>query len=214
MRLVGKRFILLLSLLFISSMSMYAQSRYTILDDTLTLDMTIEEPGYEFDGDLDEYDEDEVLSYLFDNPEVTKLRVTGPGGSMYAANTIAEYLVRHNIDTEAFGICNSACAHIFLGGRTRTLLPDAKLGFHRTWLNKERAKKRYATARVEKGWKDEFDYAEVLYDSAMTSMLYDIKFMLSRGVDLEFILKVFSTDSFDIWHPSRGELIAAGILIE
>ena len=207
-------FLFCLLLFGLHASGLTAQSRYTILNDTLTLDMTIEEPGYEFDGDLDEYDEDEVLSYLFDNPEVTKLRVTGPGGSMYAANTIAEYLVRHNIDTEAFGICNSACAHIFLGGRTRTLLPDAKLGFHRTWLNKERAKKRYATARVEKGWKDEFDYAEVLYDSAMTSMLYDIKFMLSRGVDLEFILKVFSTDSFDIWHPSRGELIAAGILIE
>jgi hypothetical protein len=133
---------------------------------------------------------------------------------MHAASTIAEYLVRHNIDTEASGICNSACAHIFLGGRTRTLLPDAKLGFHRTWLNKKLAKKRYATARVEKGWKDEFDYAELLYDSAMTSMLDNIKFMLSRGLDVEFILKVFSTDSFDIWHPSKEELIADGVLTE
>ena len=34
-----------------------AQSRYTIEGDTLTLDMTVAAPGYEFDGELDEYDE-------------------------------------------------------------------------------------------------------------------------------------------------------------
>lgn len=206
--------VLIAALSLLISSGVLAQARYKIVDDTLIFDMTFEELGYEFDGELDEYDEGEVLGYLFDNPEITTLRVTGPGGLMHAASTIAEYLVRHNIDTEASGICNSACAHIFLGGRTRTLLPDAKLGFHRTWLNKKLAKKRYATARVEKGWKDEFDYAELLYDSAMTSMLDDIKFMLSRGVDVEFILKVFSTDSFDIWHPSKEELIADGVLTE
>ena len=158
------RWILLLSFLLSSPASGFAESRYTIVDDTLTLDMTIEEPGYEFDGDLDEYDGDEVISYLFNNPEVTKLRVTGPGGLMYAAKTIAEYLVRHNIDTEAFGICNSACAHIFLGGQTRTLSPEAKLGFHRTWLDPEAIKKEYFENRIKEGWDDEFDYAAMLYD--------------------------------------------------
>ena len=40
-----------------SATNLLAQSRYTIEGDTLTLDMTIEEPGYDFDGGLDEYDE-------------------------------------------------------------------------------------------------------------------------------------------------------------
>ena len=74
------RLILLLSFLLSSPASGFAESRYTILDDTLTLNMTVEEPGYDFDGGLDAYDETEVISYLFDYPEIKTLRVTGPGG--------------------------------------------------------------------------------------------------------------------------------------
>jgi len=214
MRLVGKRFILLLSLLFISSMSMYAQSRYTILNDTLTLDMTIEEPGYEFDGALDEYDEDEVLSYLFDNPEVTKIRVTGPGGYLPTASAIAEYLIRHKINTEAVGECDSACAQIFLGGKTRTLAPGAKLGFHRPHLVKEREQKFYEENHIKKGWKDRFDYGIDTYDLAMVHMAKSIEYMLSRGVDIDFILKKYSTSSYDMWYPSREELLEAGVVTE
>ena len=191
-----------------------AQSRYTILDDTLTLDMTIEEPGYEFDGDLDEYDEDEVLSYLFDNPEVTKLRVTGPGGYLPTASAIAEYLIRHEINTEAVGECDSACAQIFLGGKTRTLAPGAKLGFHRPHLVKEREQKFYEENHIKKGWKDRFDYGIDTYDLAMVHMAKSIEYMLSRGVDIDFILKKYSTSSYDMWYPSREELLEAGVVTE
>ena len=47
------RLILLLSFLLSSPASGFAESRYTILDDTLTLDVTVAAPGYEFDGELD-----------------------------------------------------------------------------------------------------------------------------------------------------------------
>ena len=191
-----------------------AQSRYTILNDTLTLDMTIEEPGYEFDGDLDEYDEDEVLSYLFDNPEVTKIRVTGPGGYLPTASAIAEYLIRHEINTEAVGECDSACAQIFLGGKTRTLAPGAKLGFHRPHLVKEREQKFYEENHIKKGWKDRFDYGIDTYDLAMVHMAKSIEYMLSRGVDIDFILKKYSTSSYDMWYPSREELLEAGVVTE
>ena len=214
MRLVRKRFVLLLSLLSISSMSVIAQGRYTIEGDTLTLDMTVAAPGHEFDGALDEYDETEVISYLFDNPQIKTLRVTGPGGYVPTASAIAEYLIRHNINTEAVGECNSACAQIFLGGKTRTLAPDAKLGFHRPHLVKEREKQFYAENHVKKGWKDRFDYGIDTYDLAMLHMVKSIEYMLSRGVDIDFILKRYSTSSYDIWHPSREELLEAGVLTE
>ena len=50
------RLTVVLSFLFMSATNLLAQSRYTIEGDTLTLDMTVEEPGYDFDGKLDEYD--------------------------------------------------------------------------------------------------------------------------------------------------------------
>ena len=206
------RLILLLSFLLFSPASGFADGRYTIVGDTLTLDMRVEEPGYEFDGALDEYDETEVISYLFDHPKINTLRVTGPGGSMHTASTIAEYLIRHDINTEAVGECDSACAQIFLGGKTRTLAPGAKLGFHRPHLVKEREKQLYEENHVKKGWKDRFDYGIDTYDLAMLHMVKGIEYMLSRGVDIDFILKRYTTSSYDIWYPSRDELLEAGVL--
>ena len=208
------RLILLLGFLLFSPAGGFAESRYTILDDTLTLDMRVEEPGFKFDGALDEYDETEVISYLFDNPQIKILRVTGPGGYLPTASAIAEYLIRHDINTKAVGECNSACAHISLGGKTRTLALGAKLGFHRPHLNKEREKQFYEENHVKKGWKDRFDYGIDTYDLAMLHMVKSIDYMLSRGVDIDFILKRYSTSSYDIWHPSREELLEAGVLTE
>jgi len=208
------RLILLLSFLLFSPASGFAEGRYTIVGDTLTLDMRVEEPGYEFDGALDEYDETEVISYLFDHPKINTLRVTGPGGSMHTASAIAEYLIRHDINTEAVGECDSACAQIFLGGKTRTLARGAKLGFHRPHLVKEREQKFYEENHIKKGWKDRFDYGIDTYDLAMLHMVKGIEYMLSRGVDIDFILKKYTTSSYDIWYPSKEELLEAGVLTE
>jgi len=191
-----------------------AQSRYTIEGDTLTLDMTVAAPGYEFNGKLDEYDGTEVMSYLFDHPEINTLRVTGPGGYGPAGRAISAYLVEHGINTEAFGECASACARIFLGGKSRILAPGGTLGFHRPWIVKEREKRLYEANRVEEKWEDEFDYVTMIYDVAMQDMLEGIKFMRSRDVDIGFILKIYSTSSYDMWEPSREELLEAGVLTE
>ena len=91
------RFFLTLSLIFNAATSLLAQGRYTIEGDTLTLDVTVAAPGYEFDGELDEYDGTEVMSYLFDHPEISTLRVTGPGGYGPAANALSDYLVQHGV---------------------------------------------------------------------------------------------------------------------
>ena len=143
------RSLLVLSFLFISATGLHAQSRYTIAGDTLTFDVTVAAPGYEFDGELDGYDSTEVMSYLFDHPEINTLRVTGPGGYGPAAKEISAYLVQHGIDTIAIGTCASACARIFLGGKSRKLATGSKLGFHRPWIVKEREKRLYEANRVE-----------------------------------------------------------------
>jgi len=205
---------LLLSFLLIFTEGLHAQSRYTIAGDTLTLDVTVAAPGYEFDGELDGYDGTEVMGYLFDHPEINTLRVTGPGGYGPAAKEISAYLVRHGIDTIAIGTCASACARIFLGGKSRKLATGAKLGFHRPWIVKEREKRLYEANRVEEKWEDEFDYVTMIYDVAMQNMLEGIKFMRSRGVDIDFILKIYSTSSYDMWEPSRDKLLEAGVLTE
>ena len=208
------RLSLLLSFLFISTTGLLAQSRYTIDGDTLTLDMTIKEPGYDFDGGLGAYDETEVISYLFDHPEINTLRVTGPGGYGPAGRVISDYLLRHSINTVAFGECYSACARIFLGGKSRMLAPGATLGFHRPWIVKESEKRFYEANRIKEKWEEEFDYVPWIYDVAIGDVVEGITFLRSRGVDMDFILKIYSTSSYDMWEPSREELLEAGVLTE
>jgi len=123
-------FILWLLSFGLNASELTAQSRYTVANGTLIFDMTIEEPSYEFTGSVESYDAEAIQNYLFEMPEINTLRVTGLGGYGPAARAILAYLV-HSINTEAFGGCASACARIFLGGKSRRLATGATLGFHR-----------------------------------------------------------------------------------
>ena len=170
------RFVWPLFVLLASSTGLLAQSRYEIDGNTLTLDMTVAAPGYDFDGGLDAYDETEVISYLFDHPEIKTLRVTGPGGYGPAGRAISDYLLRHSINTVAFGKCYSACARIFLGGKSRMLAPGATLGFHRPWIVKESEKRFYEANRIKEKWEEEFDYVPWIYDVAIGDVVEGLTF--------------------------------------
>ena len=66
--------------------------------------------------------------------------------------------------------------------------------------------------RVTTGWKDEFDYIAYVYNVLTDHIISDIEFMISRGVELDFVLKTFKTDTIDMWTPERKELFEAGVL--
>jgi hypothetical protein len=187
-------------------------SRYELDGNTLNFDMRIEDPKYEFSGQLEMYDSNEIAAFLFDYPEIKTLRITGPGGFAPAAREIADKLIRFEIDTVAFGECNSACATIFLAGKNRILEPNSTIGFHRQWIDKPREKKYYEAMRETKGWKDEFDYLAWVYDVLVDNLVKDIQFMESRGVNLDFISETLETKSYDMWRPTRKELLAGGVI--
>ena len=203
--------LIILSMFWSSNVAAF-ESRYRLDGNTLTFDMTVEDPKHKFTGQLEMYDSSEIAGYLFDYPEIKTLRITGPGGFAPAAREIADKLVRFEIDSVAFGDCNSACATIFLAGKSRTLEPNATLGFHRQWVDKLQEKKYFNAMRETKGWKDEFDYLGWVYDVLVDNLVNDIRFMQSRGVNLEFIFRTLETDSFDMWKPSREELLTAGVI--
>ena len=208
------RFILPILLSFWASACLPSEKRYELDGETLTFDMRIEDPKHEFTGQLEMYDSNEIAAYLFDYPEIKTLRITGPGGFMPAAREIANKLVRFEVDTVAFGECNSACSTIFLAGKNRTLEPNATLGFHRQWIDKPREKKYYEAMRETKGWKDEFDYLGWVYDVLVDNLVNDIRFMENRGVSLDFISQTLETDSYNMWRPTREALLAGGVITQ
>ena len=188
------------------------KNRYELNNTVLSFDMATKDPQYEFTGSLEWYDVKNIADFLFEYPEIRTLRISGPGGHMQAAREISNKVLEFQLDTVASGLCASACARIFLAGKNRTLEANATLGFHRPWIDAESEKKYYERMRVQKGWEDEFEYLVWLYDSLVKNIATDIRYMQSRGVPLEFILKRLETDSYDMWEPSRDELLANGVI--
>jgi hypothetical protein len=206
------RYFILIIAIFWAANASAQSSRYELDGGTLTFDMRAEDPKHEFTGQLEMYDSNEIAAFLFDYPEIKTLRITGPGGFAPAAREIADKLIRFEIDTVAFGECNSACATIFLAGKNRILEPNSTIGFHRQWIDKPREKKYYEAMRETKGWKDEFDYLAWVYDVLVDKLVKDIQFMESRGVNLDFISETLETKSYDMWRPTRKELLAGGVI--
>jgi len=206
------RFILIIFLTIWTTGSASSDSRYELKGDTLVFDMTIEESGHKFTQQLERYDVNLLSDYLFEHPEIKILKLTGPGGFMPAAREMASKIIEFDLNTVAYGECESACTTIFLAGNRRSLETSAKLGFHRQWVDKEQEKLYYNAMKEAKGWKNEFDYVAWVYDVLADNIIKDIEFMESRGVSMDFILKALSKASYDMWEPSRDELTAAGIV--
>jgi len=204
--------VILISMFATASLS--ADRRFAVHGNTLVFDMTIEESGHKFTQQLERYDVNLLSDYLFEHPEIKILKLTGPGGFMPAAREIASKIIEFDLNTVAYGQCESACTTIFLAGNKRSLETSAKLGFHRQWVDKEQEKLYYNAMKETKGWKNEFDYIAWIYDVLADNIVKDIEFMESRGVSIEFIIKALSIDSVDIWEPTREELWTAGVLKE
>ena len=204
--------VILISMFATASLS--ADRRFAVHGNTLVFDMTIEESGHKFTQQLERYDVNLLSDYLFEHPEIKILKLTGPGGFMPAAREIASKIIEFDLNTVAYGECESACTTIFLAGNKRSLETSAKLGFHRQWVDKEQEKLYYNAMKETKGWKNEFDYIAWIYDVLADNIVKDIEFMESRGVSIEFIIKALSIDSVDIWEPTREELWTAGVLTE
>ena len=204
--------VILISMFATASLS--ADRRFAVHGNTLVFDMTIEESGHKFTQQLERYDVNLLSDYLFEHPEIKILKLTGPGGFMPAAREIASKIIEFDLNTVAYGQCESACTTIFLAGNKRSLETSAKLGFHRQWVDKEQEKLYYNAMKETKGWKNEFDYIAWIYDVLADNIVKDIEFMESRGVSIEFIIKALSIDSVDIWEPTREELWTAGVLTD
>ena len=64
----------------------------------------------------------------------------------------------------------------------------------------------------KKGWQNEFDYVPFVYDVSYRDALETIGFMISRGVDIQFILRSQSEAPTDLWIPTRQELFKANVI--
>jgi hypothetical protein len=190
------------------------KERYTVQGNVLFFDMAI---PFEDDPSMTELelrDVGHLALMVMEHPNVSEIALTGPGGSGPAAKSISSILIKFKMDTRVVGRCVSACAEIFLAGRTRSLSGGSSLGFHRPYIESAVERAYFERYRDERGWVDEFDYVVWIYDVAQSDMLETSRFMAARGVSQNFIFEAFSYSGPDMWYPSTQELIENGVVTQ
>lgn len=153
-----------------------------------------------------------LRSFLFEHPEIELLELRSKGGVITAALDMAAVIVDFSIDTLVKDRCASACTLVFLAGENRTLQPGGRLGFHSTSWPRENIKEFYEKNKSSRGWIDEFAFASWVYEEGMRDLNKELEFMVSRGIDVGFVVRATYVHSDDIWYPSREELIKFGLI--
>lgn len=139
-------------------------------------------------GDLEFGISDEVEALLKQHPDVTLIHLNSPGGRIGEGYRLYDLIRYNNLTTYTSTECSSACTYAFMGGKTRIIDAQAKLGFHQP-----------KSAGLNNDYLG-FDFVE------------DIAFFVDNGVSESFIKKAYSTKPGDMWYPDRNALLDAGII--
>lgn len=158
------------------------------------------------------HDDDNLFGdMIMNHPDVTRVVIQGSGGSSKAAEGIARKIIEFGLGTVATNRCASSCSTIFRAGDRRTLEKGDWLCFHRAWTTAAEYREIYTSGKDYNDWKDEFEFAEEVFDNGQIASRDYITFLLSRGVSVEFALKTLTYSANYAWCPSREELLINGV---
>lgn len=119
--------------------------------------------------------------------DVKFIELDGGGGEQGEALAMASAIEARNLSTRVTGTCFSACTVVFAAGQERILTADGVLGFH--------------AGR----------YHSVLLEWSAAGSGFE-SYLLSRGINADFIGRVTQVPHEDMWYPTTAELLAAGIV--
>ena len=159
-------------------------------------------------------DVDTIQEILLDNEEITIIQLNSSGGLLTAAQYISDLVIDFELDTYVSGECSSGCVDIFLAGNKRVLERGSWLGFHKSSWDAGNIERYYELNKEEEGWNNAFEFSSWLYEDTQSDILKQMKYMLERGVEADFIIQTLQADSEGMWYPRRRQLEAAGVLTE
>jgi len=131
---------------------------------------------------------EDVEEHLDAHPTVRLIHLNSGGGRIAEARSLARLIEERDLATYTYTGCYSACIIPYAAGRERLLSKNGVLGFHQY---------RFPGS-------DQDDFATE-YDE-------DKKYLRSRGIQDEFIQKIFSKPPDDFWMPKPDELMRAGFV--
>jgi hypothetical protein len=140
-----------------------------------------------FSGGMNDGASDALSSALDMAPAVNNVIFSSMGGWVREGNLVADIISRHKLSTYVEGECTSACTIAFLAGKDRVLGPNAKVGFHQ-----------FKSVGETFGENNDQTTARDVYERS--------------GISNEFINRIVSIPSDEVWYPEREELWAANVI--
>ncbi len=141
------------------------------------------------DGSFERGMTEKLRTVLAQNRNVKRIVLASTGGNIFEGRGVGKTILDRGLDAHVNGSCLSTCARAFIAGKTRTIGPDAKLGFHRYRLDAV-----YPMPFVDVDEEQDTDRA----------------FYRSRGVDDAFLAHMFDRVPPDIWLPPVETLVEVG----
>ncbi len=129
--------------------------------------------------------------WLDQHPGITALVLDSTGGRVYEGRGVARVIRERDLDTYSLTGCYSACTTAYIAGRRRYLAAGARLGFHQY---------RYDSVKA------------LGYLDADAEQEKDRRWYRDRQIDDGFLARVFDKPGNEMWFPTPGELLAAGVV--
>ncbi len=184
---------------------LYVEGAALVYDTTNTSD------GH---SEIESQDVEVFRALLQANPNVTLLKLTSSGGSVWASQVISDIVIDFGLDTQVDGDCDSSCVIIFLAGENRTMTRGSRLGFHQIQWSAENISEYYEREAEDFGWGTPWEFAEWMYLDTQQEVYRTLNYMVSRGVDPGFAIQSIRKPDGNMWRPYRAVLSAAGVLTE
>ncbi len=135
-----------------------------------------------------------VSNILKKNPQISSIALNSIGGHIYEGRGLSKLFTRQGLDTYVYKQCSSACTTAFSGGKKRYLGSTGKLGFHQYKLDLHKHKR------------------SVGFHDAKAEQERDFELFKSRGIESNFLEKIFNESSDMMWFPNHDELVTARVI--
>ncbi len=131
---------------------------------------------------------DEFRTLLAASPGVQRIDLVSKGGRVAEADDMAALIRARGLSTHTDGFCASACTIVYMAGRTRSIGPGGRLGFHR------------------------YSFPGLTEAQEIALNIKGERTLTEAGVRPGFVAKAFATPSSDVWVPDQPALLDARVV--
>jgi hypothetical protein len=125
-------------------------------------------------------------------PSITVVHLNSYGGRVEEARLLKEFIEQKGLITSTNRGCLSACTIAYMGGSSRLVYGEKKLGFHQ--------------------YRPDTTEADFNKQSIDASFREDMQFFRKKGASEEFINRVTDTSPPDLWFPENNILFSNNII--